>query len=386
MLYTTEWVAEKYNYYNQLIWGGQLPPFNSIQLSFTKSRRTWGQAGTLKWRRDYNGIPQPTAPVLRLSNYYDAPEWAKLNTLVHEMCHLYEVFCEPQYILDVFKYNRYTHHYPRHGHGTVFYEQAARVEAITQIQIKRFVDQERLASAVLSDETVDRFNKSLERNGGKIYVFLFGLTRKGSNHGERYGYAKMGNLELWKKELPSLKEYFDTALLCSTTNPQVNNLAARRTIRWNIVPEVKDLIEKYNLKPEELIYGDESIFPFNNTNETEDAQQTTQQPQEKRYRSFVLKMTSGRNIKFDNVTKPEIENKLRELFPKWPDSTIEKVLNNQNNFQESVNMEKEEVQTLIETMVKNEMRRKIRKQETPEIEPFTDEEMDRLANGFVITN
>jgi hypothetical protein len=191
---------------------------------------------------------------------------------------------------------------------------------------------------------------------------------------------------LWKKKLPSLKEYFDTALLCSTTNPQVNNLAARRTIRWNIVPEVKDLIEKYDLKPEELIYGDETIFPFNNTNDTKDAQQTTQQPQEKRYRSFVLKMTSGRNIKFDNVTKPEVENKLRELFPKWPDSTIEKVLNNKNNFQESINMEKEEVQTLIETMVKNEMRRKIRKQETPEIEPFTDEEMDRLANGFVITN
>lgn len=383
MLYTREWVEEKYNYYNKLIWGGELPSFGDIEFSIVKTKKRWGCAGCKSWGRDSHGIPYAKQPVLQLSNYYDAPEWAKLNTLVHEMCHLYEFFCEPTYILDVYRKRRYTSQYPKHGHGTVFYEQANRVESICGIEITRFVSQERLASASLSNEVRDKIQGKIDGNGGIDMILV--VLERGGRYGLSYGYSKPNTNALsgWKDFInnhpESARKYFSAVALCKAYSLDIDKIPTSRKVNWyDMSCDVEEFIKKYNIRFIDFLMGDESDF-----GEMDDAKPNEVQmsPKEKRYKSFTLKFTNGKILRYENVTKEDVANNLRKEFPKWPDATIDKFVNNEDLYMEGRN-DFSSLDMLIERTVRKELKRM---QDKPEIEPFSDEEMSNLS-GFVVVD
>lgn len=81
MLVTIQWMREKYNYYNDLLFEGNLP---SINFYINNSRKTWGYA---TYRFDlYNDIVRAVS--ITMSNKFDSPEKVKIATLIHEMIHL----------------------------------------------------------------------------------------------------------------------------------------------------------------------------------------------------------------------------------------------------------------------------------------------------------
>lgn len=385
MLYTREWVKEKYTYYNDLIWGGQLPRFERINFKITMDKKRWGCAGTDSWGRDMNGIPYARTPVLKLSNYMDAPEWVKLNTLVHEMCHLYEVFCEPKYILEVFRYNRYTANYPRHGHGKVFYEQARKVEQICGIEITRFVSDERLASASLSDNVKDKAEQKIKTLGGIDFILV--LTTKG-----QFAYSKPSAkaMDAWENFFSSRREearkYFIAGAKCKSFSTQIESLPSSRKICWYIIDgDLQSFIDKYQIEIVDFFYGNAEDFNLNDEHSSIEVPEPEITPQEKRYRLFTLKFTNGKVLRLTNVTKEDVAKRLRQEFPKWPDATIEKVANNNELYTEN-EMEKKKLDYLIEKVVGNELRKRIKQDETNDIKPFSDEEMQRLQGGFIINN
>jgi len=394
MLYTREWVEEKYNYYNDLIWGGQLPSFNRINFKITMDKKRWGCAGTDSWGRDIDGIPYARTPVLKLSNYLDAPEWAKLNTLVHEMCHLYELFCEPKYILEVFRYNRYTYNYPKHGHGKVFYEQAQRVEQICGIEITRFVSDERLASATVSDSVKDKAKQKIKSNGGIDIILVATVNR--TKNGGKYAYCKPSPKALneWQKFLKTdnAKKYFIAASHCKSFSLEVEHLPSSRTICWYGINDVQEFVNKYQIEFGDTYMGTTNDFGLEQS-ETQNKETSIEpeikaptESQEKRYRQFMIKFTSGKVLKFTNVTKEEVAQKLRQEFPKWPDATIEKIINNNELYTENKMEKKHNIDYLTERIVGKELRKKFRNNENDDIPPFSDEEMKKLQGGFIINN
>lgn len=385
MLYTREWVEEKYNYYNNLIWRGELPSFSDIELTINKTKKRWGCAGCSTWGRDNEGIPYAKHPILKLSNYFDAPEWAKLNTLVHEMCHLYEFFCAPQFILQAFRLNRYTNHYPKHGHGTIFYEQAKRVEEICGIEITRFVSQERLASAFLSDNIRSKAQGKIEKNNGIDIMLLLTADMRNGKQVSSLAYSKpnANALSEWKdfctKRVDLAKKYFKAVALCKAFNPEVERIPLSRKINWYYMgSDLNDFIEKYGITVNDIILGNKSDFGNLDTK----GNAVESMPQEKRYRLFTLKFTSGKVLKYTNVTKTEVEQRLREEFPKWPNATINKFAKNDELYMER-KTHVDSLDMLVERVVKQGLRKHM--QEKPEIEPFSDEEMSNLS-GFVVVD
>lgn len=380
MYFTREWVEEKYNYYNDFIWGGRLPEFSRVKLTLMNTKSPWGRGGCDGWTRDIYGVPQPGRPVLMLSNYYDAPEWVRLNTLVHEMCHIYERFCEPKYILDAVRYGRHTYHYPSHGHGTVFYEQARRVQSMTDIQIERFVSQDKMAAACVSEKNIEKFKRQISERGGAYTIYIF-VTHPLKNSGFRYGYVKPapGAIAKWESWFKSdeIKNYFKAVAKCSSSSPEAGVLATRRTLRWNLTNNIQEVIDKYDIHMDSVVFGDVSPLGFDDAESVEPETITPSMPVEKRYKVFTLRFTSGKLLQYKNVTKAEVASKLRQEFPKWPDATIEKFVNDDKLYTENTMKEKKDISFLVEKT----LRRKLdglSRQEEPTMTEFSDEDMQKL--------
>ena len=82
------------------------------------------------------------------------------------------------------------------------------------------------------------------------------------------------------------------------------------------------------------------------------------EPQEKRYKTFRLKLTNGKMLELNNVTKPEIKELLKVKFPQWKDEVIDKLLNNNNLYTES-SMKKNNLDFLIESSIKKVLKEKL---------------------------
>jgi hypothetical protein len=387
MIYTRKWVEENYNKYNDLIWGGKLPAFNKLEFNIIMTKKTWGRAGCKNWTFDENGLPKPIQPILELSNYLDAPEWAKLNTLVHEMCHLYEFFCEPRYLIEAKRRGRATADYPKNGHGTIFYEQAARVKSLTGLEITRYVDEVRANSASLSDDTRKKAERKINRLGG-VNIYVMKLTRKGSKGKGDYGIAKVENPainEKWEdflvKRQAHAKTYCTSAILCKSFSPETLQLSSSKSVSWYIKNDFSALKEKYGLQLEKVFFGNVDEFDFNeeaNTTQEEPViNNITDDKGEKRYREFNLKFTNGNTLRLTNVTKMEVESKLREKFPKWPDSTIERFVQNDKLYTES---------NKLDYIVEKVLREKLNKHMNNNIKPLSPEEMEKFSGAFIVNN
>ena len=392
MLYTIEWVREKYNYYNNLLWDGKLPDFSDVEFKIINTKNTWGRGGCTRWLPNFDGTYSPERPYLALSNYYDAPESAKLNTLVHEMIHIYEVFCEPQYIFMVLKARRYNSAHPKDGHGKVFYEQANRVKNLTGIEITRFVSQEKQKSASLSDSKIKNINNKIKKSGG-ITLYLFkGLKR--TTAGYNYAYAKVTSdnaerlYDNFLKDTNDSQKYFESAIKCKCFNISIENLKSCRSLLWYPVKDLS-LIKDLDVTINDIFYDERGLendilyITHEDINDNENESIEDFEPQEKRYKTFRLKLTNGKMLELNNVTKPEIKELLKAKFPQWKDEVIDKLLNNNNLYIEST-MKKNNLDFLIESSIKKVLKEKLNNVENIENEENlrnTEEDL-KILNQF----
>ena len=207
MLYTEEYVRDKYTKYNNELFGGQLPSFDELEFHITMKRNPWGRGGvTQMFYYDSNGrITEGYASscgyekaYLELSNYYDNTEEWKDNVLVHEMVHIYEFTCEPRYILEAHNSEGRNTNFPKNGHGLIFYREADRLKQYGW-DITRFVTQDGVKSASLSNETREKLSKR-----ANTMMFMFG-----SYSGKTKGYPYAYRLFKTKKALDEFMEIRD---------------------------------------------------------------------------------------------------------------------------------------------------------------------------------
>ena len=154
MLVTTEWMAEKYAYYNSKYWNGQLP---GISFSISNSRKTWGFATYKYIFNDSRTEIKTIKPLsITLSNYYDSPEKVKETTLLHEMIHIADYFFHPEHFINLRRTGKNKKY---DAHGPVFFMKEANRLASDGWEIQKYVTMEERGASTLSDENKEKLEK-----------------------------------------------------------------------------------------------------------------------------------------------------------------------------------------------------------------------------------
>lgn len=173
MLVTTQWMAEKYQEYNDKYWGGKLP---DIAFDVNNARVKWGQAWyTYHYSYQYGKkvITQIKPAKITLSNYYDSPEKVKETTMLHEMIHIADYTFHPEHYMN----NRRKYD----CHGPIFFQPEARRLAKDGWDIEKYVTAEEKGLSQLSLYNADRLqakaNKgcaiciATDKENGKLWFF-----------------------------------------------------------------------------------------------------------------------------------------------------------------------------------------------------------------------
>lgn len=195
---TEDWVQKHYDKYNQELFDGKLDNFSDIKFVLSHNKSTWGMGGVTRHLWNSDGSLGYDKTYLELNNLYSYREEDAINTLVHEMVHIYEHTREPKYIAEVKRIQRFTQDYPKDGHGTIFYREANRLKSLG-FKIERYVSTEEVANARLNGEMVAEFKKKHPK--GMPIIVKVGQDK-------RVYIAKV----LTKQTLNKWKEYFKTKL------------------------------------------------------------------------------------------------------------------------------------------------------------------------------
>lgn len=90
MLVTKQWIKENYDKFTKEYFYDNMPPVN---IKITKSERCWGIACC-----KIDCVNKKCFSFeLKISNYYDVDEKYKINTLLHEMIHIYDYWTRQEY-------------------------------------------------------------------------------------------------------------------------------------------------------------------------------------------------------------------------------------------------------------------------------------------------
>jgi hypothetical protein len=290
------------------------------------------------------------------------------------MCHLYEFFVEPKYLIRNVSRNKYDKLYPKNGHGYIFYQQAERIKHMLNIDITRFVSEDSSDRSEINDTKKANYLKKIKRLGG-IDVFVMSTVnrRKGSN-----AYSKVENEALkdkWLKFFNSdnSKNYFYNVYHFKTYDESSIEMETSRSLTWYFINgSLDDFIKKYNLELVDVIYKTRDIDSISGS---------TSKESEKRYKKFSIKFTNGKSVNYFNVTKDDVYQKLRNDFPKWSDDNIKKFTNNDEFYTEC--MKKDKIDLLIERVLKEKIKEvKIKK----DIPSLSDEEMKNLNSHTIVIN
>ena len=151
MLVTIDWIKKNYEAFNELYFDGVLP--KNLKFKVSKSKNTWGYA---QYRYDYAG--NTIVPLsITISNYYDSPESVKLNTLIHEMIHIYDYVLNPNHF--IFNGRRVGRRYNAHGYW--FLNQCERFKEFG-FDINPKVTNEEVCVSTLSDGAKRKEAKKVE--------------------------------------------------------------------------------------------------------------------------------------------------------------------------------------------------------------------------------
>ena len=175
MLVTTKWMAEKYAYFNNKYWNGQLP---GISFSISNSRKTWGFATYRYILDDSRRKIKDVEPLsITLSNYYDSPEEIKETTLLHEMIHIADYFFHPEHFINLRRTGRDKKY---DAHGPVFFMKEAQRLAADGWEIQKYVTMEARSVSTLSDEN----EKKLEKRASTGYIVCIADDKSGMKSGK----------------------------------------------------------------------------------------------------------------------------------------------------------------------------------------------------------
>jgi len=125
MIVTTSWIEKNYNKFNNELWNGMLP---TIKFKTNNSRKIWGYA---TYRLNYS-LSKINAEALIMSNYYDSPEYVKIQTLLHEMIHIADYTFNPEHFI---RYGRKVSARTYDAHGYWFKKEAKRISEISGYKI-----------------------------------------------------------------------------------------------------------------------------------------------------------------------------------------------------------------------------------------------------------
>lgn len=175
MLVTTKWMAERYVYYNNKYWNGQLPV---ISFSVNNSRKTWGFASYRYILNDSRTRIETIQPLsITLSNYYDSPEKIKETTLLHEMIHIADYYFHPEHFINVRRTGRNKKY---DAHGYVFFMKEAERLAADGWEIQKYVTMEAQSVSTLSDENREK----LEKRAALGYVVCIADSKNRTKNGK----------------------------------------------------------------------------------------------------------------------------------------------------------------------------------------------------------
>lgn len=342
MLYTTEWVLEKYAECNQKYFNGELPALHEGNLKITVKKNPWGRGGCKGFRRDpWTGEYHAHGVYLELSNYYDTCEHDKLEILVHEMCHIYEYFCEPKWIIDALLRRKWTKEHPSNGHGLIFYREARRLEQYG-FHVQRYVDSELKANAVKTD--VAKKKEETRASRGYLMFQLKYESPERSSTGRYFDYGHaivpMAKHDDWADWFRRVQDTYATRenrvkyswVVCLTTyDPKILNFTMRRSVGRHDLDMNLDAFKDIEFVSKEIIIGNP---------------EPEVQPELKVHKIPLFRMKTQKDgvvsvFEVKDVTKEELIQKIKERFPKWSDASVERVINTPSYFPlgESKNME-----------------------------------------------
>ena len=258
-------------------------------------------------------------PRIELNGNYKWSERAAISTLVHEMCHYYTYM------------NGYA---PTQAHGREFREIAAYVSR----KSNDFFTVERIASAEQMDEmeldsVIAAKNQQRKENKQNKIILMFLFMQNGEIRLVNANSMKLVdlivynyNMKKYGNEVPKeIKISTDENLKRIVFDNGYNK--AMTTYRyWNIEKEpfVKD-IDNYNTK---TVFGTVTTPPSVSSVQTK----PTETPQNSVISHFKFNTLQGNTFEVRNVTKDELKAKLKERFPKWSDSAIERVINTEKYY------------------------------------------------------
>lgn len=355
MLVTRQWMLEKYSYYNDLLWNGELPP---VAFIINNSTKTWGYA-TYKFDL-WNDKVTPVS--ITMSNKFDSPEKVKISTLIHEMIHIADYYFNP-------------HHFVRNGrkitgrqydaHGYIYFiPQMNRINKILEnegIVISTCVTKEEQNQSQLNSVEKEKIKRKIE-NG--VHVFVNKLkVNKGTYeytvavvHSSKYYEWKnyINASDWWHNEFQYTDDYL-------TTNER---LAQKRTKKLGysayLATTLDNYIEKFNLKLNGRIYGDEPEQPTVKEpiakQVEEPATVNTINDESHVVPMFRFKTAQGKLIELKNVTKAEIRLYLQGQFPNWGDKIIDNIMSHKSCYpmgENVVNLTEQELKEIAEDVVNN---------------------------------
>lgn len=159
MIVSTSWISENYDKYNKMCFNNELP---KIAFKVSRAKHRFGYAS---YRVDtYNKCLKPLD--ITISNYYDSPEYVKLNTLLHEMIHIYDYVKNPDRFYD------FVHHHFRSSkiqdaHGMFFLSEANRLRDFG-FDVNTHVTNEEIKASTLSRKSTTR--QLVHKNEGRLIL------------------------------------------------------------------------------------------------------------------------------------------------------------------------------------------------------------------------
>jgi hypothetical protein len=233
MLVTIDWIKKNYDVYNKKCFDGVLP--KNLEFKLSKSKQTWGYA---KFRYDYaNDTIIPLS--ITISNYYDSPEEVKLNTLIHEMIHIYDYVINPNHF--IFNGRRVGRRYNAHGYW--FLNQCDRLRSFGFDINPKVTWEEKFVSTLSAAAKAKEEKKSSD----SLVVVISGKNANWMYKTNKANLAKsISSIKryIWTRqigEMKNIKVYsFDNARLANTRN-SVTRLNGWRYSYENLMKRLQEI-------------------------------------------------------------------------------------------------------------------------------------------------
>lgn len=161
MIVTEEWAKHHYDIFNKKYFNGILP--NIPIIINNQAEKVAGRADASGGEYYYkDGVKHYrfTKMLIRMSNYWDYAEEDRIETLLHEMIHIFEYVTNPTPFFEQKNYN---------AHGEFFQAKAMEINQ-DGYHIQRFVPGEAIERRTLSKQAEELQNKRKEKG---CYVIMF---------------------------------------------------------------------------------------------------------------------------------------------------------------------------------------------------------------------